>query len=257
MKKVIIASFQRSGTHFLINNMSTNFMDIEDGWVDVLHGKNNRWVEDVNRRNFRDKIWEQLCIYHQAPMRKCMKTHLQMYFLERRLDAILEKYDILYVVRDPRDVMVACFNYYNHTNFEAFIKEPVFSNFLRAELWDVRTETQPFSYSHVKPRNIVDKWNKHILSWMHYMDKGVLFVKFSDLKNRLQETLKWIESRTSQRLKTDIKDVLLTDKRYRPDFKLDGARRGEVGIWRDHFSGDDLQFLNQTLSEQTKQFLDG
>ena len=149
MKKLIIASFQRSGTHFLINNMSTNFMDIEDGWIDVLHGKNNRWVAGVNRINFRDKIWEQLCAYHQSPMRKCMKTHFQMYFFERMLDSILEKYDVLYIVRDPRDVMVACFNYYNQTNFESFIKESVFATFLRAELWDVRTETQPFSYSHV------------------------------------------------------------------------------------------------------------
>lgn len=256
MKKVIVASFQRSGTHFLINNLSTNFVNLEDGWVDIVHGKVNRWVKDVNKINFREKIWEQLCVYYQAPARKCLKTHFQMYFFERHLDAILEKYDILYIVRDPRDTMVACFNYYNQTNFESFIKEPVFSKFLKTDLWDIRTETQPFSYSYVKPKNILDKWNKHVLSWLHYKDKGVIFVKFSDLKNHLEKTLKYIESRTGQRLKSIITSVPLDDERYRPDFKVEGIRRGEVGIWREYFSEEDLQFVDHILSEQTKQFFD-
>lgn len=256
MKKVIIASFQRSGTHFLINNLATNFMGVEDGWVDILNDELKRSLGEGDRMDFREKIWEQLRDYHPVPMRRCMKTHFQMYFLEPRWDAILEKYDVLYVVRDPRDTMVACFNYCNHTNFEAYIKEPVFSKFLRADLGAVKTETGPFSYSHVKPRNIVDKWNNHVLGWLPCQDKGVVFVRFSDLKYRLRETLKSIESKTSQRLKPVIQEVLLNDRRVRPDFKLKGLRRGEAGIWREYFSADDLQLVDQTLSEQTKQFLD-
>ena len=231
-------------------------MDIDDGWVDIIHGKSNRWVEDITRRNYKQKIWEQLCVYQQTSVQKCVKTHHQMYFFERWLDLILEKYDILYVVRDPRDTMVACFHYYNNTNYELFIKEPVFSKFLRSDLWDIKTETQPFSYSYVKPKNIVDKWNKHVLSWLHYKDRGVSFVRFSDLKNRLMETLKYIESQTSQRLKPAITPIQLDDKKYRPDFKLDGIKRGEVGIWKEYFTEKDARFLDQTLSAQTKQFLD-
>ena len=110
--------------------MSTNFVHVEDGWADIVHGRKNPWVGDVARADLEDKIREQLLeAYHQSPTRKCLKTHFQMYFLERHLDAIMEKYDILYVVRDPRDTMVACFHYYNRTNFEAFLKEPIFSAF--------------------------------------------------------------------------------------------------------------------------------
>jgi Sulfotransferase domain len=258
MKKIIVASFPRSGTHFLINNMSTNFAGIDDGWVDVVHGnKNNRWVQDITRKNLRKKIREQLMdVYYQDPLSSCIKTHYQMYFFERHMDEILENYDILYIVRDPRDTMVACFNYYNRTNFEHFLKEPVFSKFLRAPLWEVGTEVRPFSYSYVKPRDVVDKWDKHVLSWMHYKGQGVVFVRFADLKNRLEQTLKYIESQTSQRLKPEIKAVLLEDKRYRPDFMEASIKRGEVGIWREYFSKDDLEFLERGLSEQTKQFFD-
>jgi len=256
VKKIIVASFQRSGTHFLINNLATNFLGIENGWVDILNKAIQRSLGESERVDFKEKIWEQLRAYHRSPMRRCLKTHFQMYFFEPRLDAILEKYDVLYVVRDPRDTLVACYQYYNHTCFEPFLKEPVFSKFLRADLWRVKTETDPFSYSYVKPRNIVDKWNKHVLSWMHYQDKGVVFVRFSDLKSRLEPTLQGIEAKTTLRLKPAIQEVPLNDKRVRPDFKLDGYPRGEVGGWRDYFSADDLRFVDQTLSAQTKQFLD-
>jgi hypothetical protein len=257
LKKVIVASFQRSGTHFLINNMSTNFEDIEDGWVDIVHGRSNRVVRGVEPSNLKDKIREHLLeVYHPSPVRKCMKTHFQMYFLERHLDSILEKYDILYIVRDPRDTMVACFNYYNRTNFEVFLKEPVFAQFLRAPLWEVPAEVRPFSYSFIKPRDVIDKWDKHVISWMHYRGRGVVFVRFSDLKRRWQKTLSQIEAQTSQRLKGEIKEVRLDDSRYRPDYKEPGIPRGEVGIWKKYFTEEDLSFLERRLSDQTKQFLD-
>ena len=257
VKKIIIASFQRSGTHFLINNLATNFTEVEDGWVDLLNRELRQSLCEADRLDFRNQLSDQLRAYHQTPMRRCVKTHFQMYFLERRLDDILEKYDVLYVVRDPRDTMVACFNYYNQTNFEPFHKRTgFFQVFASTDLRAVKTETNPFSYSHVKPRNIVDKWNNHVFGWLPYRDKGVVFVKFSDLKFRLRETLDSIASKTSQRLKPAIQHVLVEDTRVRPDFKLAGLRRGEPGIWREYFSADDLQFVEQALCEQTKQFYD-
>jgi hypothetical protein len=256
VKKIIVASFQRSGTHFLINSLATNCLEVEDGWVDLIHSRANRWVCDVHQGNLTDKIYEQLCVYRRNPMRRCIKTHYQMYFIEPCLDAILENYDILYIVRDPRDTMVACFYYYNNTNYESFIKQTNFSLFLRTQLWNVRTETQPYSYSYVKPTNIVDKWSKHVLSWMRYRDQGVVFVKYSHLNGRFEETLRYIESQTSQQLRSVISPVTLADPRYRPDFDLPGSKRGQVGIWKEYFSIDDLRFLHQTLSIETKEFLD-
>lgn len=256
MKKVIIASFQRSGTHFLINNMATNFLGIENGWVDIFDSNVKRSVGESSPVDINEKIWEQLRAYSPTPMRRCVKTHFQMYFFEPRLEAILEKYDVLYVVRDPRDTLVACYHYYNLTRYEPFIQEPNFSKFLRASLSGVKTETDRFSYSYVKPQNIVDKWNQHVLSWLPGRAKGVRFVKFSDLKYRLPSTLQNIAAKTSQQLKPAIQEIPISDQRVRPDFKLAGYQRGAVGNWREYFSEDDLQFVNQTLAEPTKQFFE-
>src|SRR5262249_46754093 len=108
----------------------------------------------------------------------------------------------------------------------------------------------------VKPRNIIDKWNKHVLSWLHYKDKGVTFVRFSDLKNSLETALKAIEANTSQKLKSMIVPVLLTYARQRPDFHITGIKRGQSGVWRDYFTPEDEEFLDRTLSDATKQFKD-
>jgi hypothetical protein len=236
--------------------MATNFTGIEDGWLDIMNSEIRRGLDDTQRTDFREKIWEQLRDYHANPLRRCVKTHYQMYFLERHWEAIREKYDVLYMVRDPRDTMVACYRYYNLTRYEPFIRETVFAKFIRADLREVKTETDPFSYSHIKPRNIVDKWNQHVLSWLPYRDKGVHFVRFSDLKLRGRATLQAIEDKTNQRLKPALQEVFVNDKRSRPDFKLDRFQRGEMGSWRKYFKPDDLQFLNENMSEETKQFFD-
>jgi Sulfotransferase domain len=249
-KKIIVVSFQRSGTHFLINSLATNFAEIEDGWIDVVHGRENKWVKGVTPQNLKDKIREQILeSYYADKSRKCLKTHYQAYFLERYLDQIVEKYDIFYMIRDPRDVMVACYNYYNNTDFERFIKEPDFSKFLRRPLWDVQTETQAFSYSFVKPRNIIDKWTKHVSSWLPYKDKGVTFIRFRDLKLHPERTFHYIASRSGQKLNEEIVQVTVDDKRYRPDFNKAGINRGSIGIWSDYFNRDDINFLEDTIPE--------
>jgi len=253
MKKIIVASFQRSGTHFLINNLSTNFIGIQDGWVDIIHEKENQWVKEVNPNNLKEKILEQLLTcYYPHPTNKCLKTHYQSFVFERYIDRILEKYDIFYIIRDPRDVMVACYNYYNNTNYERFIKEPIFSNFLRRELWNIPTETQPFSYSYVKPRNIIDKWHKHVLSWLPYKDKGVNFVHFFDLKVHPEKALRYIASKSQQQLKEVIQHITVDDKRYRPDFTKAGLERGGLHIWPKYFSEDDLCFLESIISNDVR-----
>ncbi len=255
MKKVLVASFQRSGTHFLINTLASNFAGIADGWIDVVHAEDNKWVKGLTADNLCEKIREQLIdIYPEHELQQCVKTHFQAYFFERFWDELCERYHIIYIVRDPRDTIAACYNYYNKTNYEVFVREADFSKFLRAELWDVRTETQPYSYSYVKPRDIIDKWQKHLISWLPYRDRGVTFVHFSDLKNDLEGVIKKIESQTSLRRKSaDLTEVTIEDSRYRPDFKDSDLSRGLIGAWCDYFKLEDLDFVECRLLQEVKQ----
>jgi len=237
--------------------MATNFVGIQEGWVDILNRPLRESLQGAASLDLPQAIRDQLWDYYSGPLRRCVKTHYQGYFFDRWAEAILEKYDLLYVVRDPRDTIVACYHYYNNTRYEPFVREPVFAKFLRADLANVKTETDPFSYSLIKPRNIADKWSQHVLSWLRHRDKGVHFVKFSDLEFRWQATLRSIEAATSQKLKPALQPVLVSDPRIRPDFKKVGLRRGETGGWREYFSEDDLLFLDRNLSDATKQFFEG
>jgi len=248
MKKILVASFPRSGTHFLINTLSSNCQGVHNGWIDVINSERSKWVSNITEDNFRAKIREQLVdVYYPSRINKPLKTHHQMYVFEEYLSELLDFYDIFYMVRDPRDTLVACFHFYNRTDFEPFIKDPRIASFIRHPLWGVRSEVRPFSFSYVKPANIVDKWQKHVLSWLLYKDRGVHFVHYSDLQCRLKETLKGIASASSQLLLDIITPIGLEDQRFRPDFVDPTFKRGRVGIWRDYLSAADVQFISDAL----------
>ncbi len=250
-KKILVVSFQRSGTHFLINTISDNIEGVDRGWVDVINTTGNKWVNSVTPDNLPSKIREQLIEkYYPHEMSRCVKTHYQGSVFEKNIDEILKYYDIFYIIRDPRDNMVSCYNFYNKTNFEDFIKEPDFSKFIRKDISSARTETQPFSYSIKKANNIVKKWYQHVNSWIKLKEKGVHFIKYEDLKYDFEKTMKQIEEVSSQKLKKTLVQVPLSDERYRPDYKSPLVKRGEVGTWKDYFNFSDLQWLKNNLNKK-------
>jgi len=247
-KKILIASFQRSGTHFLINTLSDNLVDIDEGWIDVINTTKNKWVNKVTPKNLPTKIREQLIDqYYPNRINKCVKTHYQGSVLAKHIDELLQYYDIFYIIRDPKDNMVSCYNFYNKTKYEDFIKEPNFSKFLRKDISDARTETQPFSYSIIKSENVIQKWSQHVDSWLKLKKKGVHFIRYEDLKNDLEDTMHFIEENSSQELKKKLKPVPLSDKRYRPDYKDKKIARGTDGAWKKYFNFSDMQWLKKNL----------
>jgi hypothetical protein len=91
----MIVSFQRSGTHFLINTLATNFKEIQRGWVDVVHTPKNKWVSNVCAANLRNKIYEQVIgTYAGHDLRRCLKTHFQAYVFDAFIQELIAKYDI-------------------------------------------------------------------------------------------------------------------------------------------------------------------
>jgi hypothetical protein len=140
-----------------------------------------------------------------------------------------------------------------NTNYENFIKENDFRQFIRKDVRAAESETSEYSFSIIKAKNIIDKWCKHVESWMRYKDRGVTFVSFGDLKYDLGSTLRMIEARSSQRLKRWIQAVTVEDQRYRPDFRVPGLKRGEVGIWKEYFQPEDVSFLESIVPAGIRQ----
>jgi hypothetical protein len=91
-----------------------------------------------------------------------------------------------------------------------------------------------------------------VISWLPYKDNGVTFVRFSDLKLDHPATLRRIEKSTSQTLKSTITQVQIEDKRYRPDYKSDCTKRGQIGLWKEYFSSEDLHLLDSVIFDDVK-----
>jgi hypothetical protein len=105
---------------------------------------------------------------NQLPSPRIFKTHLRY----RRLPK--GSYKRIYIARNGKDVLVSCFHFFrNHSTFKGTFEE-FFINFLMG--------TVPSG-----------SWFRHVAEWSaHAADPHVLFVRYEDLVNHFELTLRRI-----------------------------------------------------------------
>jgi hypothetical protein len=100
---VIVASHERSGTHFLINTLALNFgfaakhidSDITSGADFYIRSHFQTYLE---------------CLRH-AGSGRIIKEHHHLAFFEGMLDRLRENFVVFYVYRNPADVMCSLWRY--------------------------------------------------------------------------------------------------------------------------------------------------
>lgn len=148
----------------------------------------------------------------------------------------------IFVVRDPRDVMVSFFH------FEMAMKKPrfegTFSEFLR------------------HPRFGLEAWFKHFESWHQHCD---VMIHYENLrKDDVQEFSKMLSTLglalpstlvMAAIEKSRFENIQQMEKKYgspKPDvFNADAtfARKGKSGSWKDYFCDDDLALYERMKSK--------
>ena len=173
---------------------------------------------------------------------KIIKTHMD--YCEECINSI-------YVIRDPRDVMVSKYLFfkYKYRNNESKGKNHVFSEFAKEN---------------------IKLWCKHVKSWK---DKCDIIIKYEDLHN---DTFKEVE-KILNFLTVDIENTLIREaiikssfdnmRRYEllyrkknkkgvVDSRYFYVRKGAVGDWKEYFGYCDIEFLkNQIEKHKLKDFL--
>ena len=184
MKKVLVVSHERSGTHFLINTLGINF-ELDSRWIDI-HCKDYIDPEDSYKANYKKEIEEFFNAQYGVPTNRIYKAHHQFGYYENIFDEILEHFDIFYIYRDGRDTLSSCYTYFNEAPVTAFPKCDTIDEFL--------FETPPYlypydgAYSYIKSENMVERWVNHIETWKPVFDK-INVVSYSNLKNDFDVTV--------------------------------------------------------------------
>ncbi len=167
---VFLASYARSGTTWLqmiVYQLTT------DGSMDFTHITQPIPYFERALSMGRD--------LNQLPSRRIFKTHLRY----RRLPK--GPFKRIYIARNGKDVLVSCFHFFSsHSTFKGTFQE-FFSKFMAG----------------VSPSG---SWFRHVGEWSaHAADSNILFIRYEDLANHFEYTVKRIAA---------FLDVPLSEEKY-------------------------------------------
>lgn len=224
-KPIIVITHERSGTHLLINcinyNANGNFLTI--GYTD------NK--EDFNLKSYKYIAYKDVMSNAYIP-NSVNKSHHQVEFMEEYLDFLFNKYKVVYVKRDIKDVL---------TSYYKFIPKPDETSFPSFEEWifskpdDIgRKFLQPYSpdpHIIVEPENYIHRWLLHTSGWLKHKDK-MLVVNYEDILTNYSVQKQIIEDYIGKKISDKIPDV--RDKSL-PNF---GPVKGKIGGHKEVMSKD-------------------
>ena len=274
MKGILVVSHPRSGTHFTIDSIRGNFVDIEfqvhprgaglsPESLILSHG-------EVLRQQFLDQVTqtgETIGIFKSHMLPEDFEAAIQDRILPTSVREILrtiyEEFRILYVRRDGRDVMISHYHYINRGGGILFLGErnrhlsTSLSEFIRTpndSILPVRT-FENFD------RNRASYWAHHVESWM--CQDRISQVSYEALSGKWEPTMQSVarDLKLEERLKDQLERPVLPQggiggrlvkklKRLSSerDEKISTAKlpyKGKVGEWTREFSESDVAFVQR------------
>lgn len=193
--KAIVASFPRSGTHFLMNTLEKNFGYQAVPFIDL--GCIEEQYFGTNIAHYLEVI----SIESKDPL--IVKTHLEVdYFLQKATNQLTEEqkrvidlvkvwYDIFYIYRNIGDTMES---YAKHLTATSTQKNPR-SNPVAdsgAELAAMEPWGSPLFHQMRQYPTFKDKYEAHVRGWL---EQDVIAVKYEDLNNDFDNTVRALAKR--------------------------------------------------------------
>ena len=202
-----IASYPKSG-NTLVRALIASLFFTDDGVFNFKLLKNIPVVESTHNLEFVKKIntqdynslhkLETLSKYWQKMQTKenlkfdgdfmFVKTHHALVkILNNSFTTKENTLGIIYVVRDPRDVVLSMCNHFNYT-----IEKSIDRLFKKD--FGIRWNDKANLYENKKPpMTLISSWENHFMSWNKYVfDCPRLIIKFEDLVYKKKETIKKI-----------------------------------------------------------------
>lgn len=175
---------------------------------------------------------------------RVIKTHLPFEMLPPKL---LDTCKVLYVCRNPKD---CCVSFYHHTNL--FTDHYNFQG-------DFNMYAESFQDGLVE---FGSYWHNLKVAWKLRNHPNMKFLWFEDMKKDLIPVIRDVASFLGRHL-TEMQIIKLDDHLYIDNFrKITAAgadpkpaqffRKGKVGDWKNHFTGDSLDKWNKWIEDNLK-----
>ena len=204
MKKIIwICSYPKSGNTFLRAMLSAFFYS-EDGIFKQDYLKNiAEFPRDFFKlkpsNNFLNEIEEYETIQKKISNTNkkiiFLKTHLANITVNKTIPTINKDYSMcaIYIVRDPRNVILSLKNHYNIENKECL-------NFLMNNKNFIRIQNKELSKGYTP----ILGWSTNYLSWKKQRNVNTIFIKFEDLVFDQENTFIYILNKLKKFINLEI-----------------------------------------------------
>ena len=231
-----VISHERSGTHFTINSILRNCV-VRSGAYNIgeWFGPYDNPADQRVHIDAFNAQWATKETCASIIKSHCDRDLFEAYYMEAK---------VIYVLRDPRDVMTSWFYYLNNPKY--YLKNSQVEDHRCASFADfIRRPASPFlrhCYS-LKGNfeNVVERWTHHVKGWIEA--PNTLVVRYEDLKTDSGKALAPAADFLGLNLRRKIKSVGLDDGRSIL------PRKGEIGDWKALFRPEDERFLVETIEK--------
>jgi|GEM_PF-1886190 len=228
-KKVLVAGYPRSGNSWF-NYMLANLLGAK--WIDIHKPEVRNSDPEIRRRTG----WGDKPLSHNSPYAYVIKSH-------QRRDRVkdIEQYDkIIYLVRDPRDVLVSYFYFRN-------LHEPKLQNQEIIDIYNKQLVTEKFSEL---LSEVTQEWKKHYLTWANH-EKYILKYEdlLSDTKGELEKVCNYLGYKPPADILTDVVNFyefekMSSGRKHGEEDNDKFVRKGIVGDYKNYLSGIQLDEFN-------------
>jgi hypothetical protein len=178
-RPVMVAGHERSGNHFLMNTLASNF---------GLNARRFISNDIATGADFylRDNFWSYLQGLRKTAQGRIIKEHHHLEFFDGLTGFLRENFIVFYVVRNPADTMCSFWRYVRMAARREGPVTPTAGRFLRtppsAGMLRYQMEQQP---------TILARWRAHVDSWTvaGAAEAGATVIRYEDLNGDFAATV--------------------------------------------------------------------
>ena len=180
MPRIVVASHERSGTHFMMNSMASCFGYVAAPWIDYDYSYINlNYYQSGMFRRF-------LTAFDGVHLANTIKTHHAVDFLRDDLGGLGDRTIILYIVRHVVDVM---------RSFRRYLAACPWNEGPKVDTLDTFLGTPPsgymLRYQVYQEDSMVSRWTHHVEGWLAAAEAhdAIVVVRYEDLDTRFADTV--------------------------------------------------------------------
>lgn len=233
-KKAIVFSFERSGTHFLMNTLEKNFGYSSYPWINLDYETGMNFY-DIKAL---DHFFKQ---FDGIQVKNIFKSHHAFDFIEDLFPYLLQEFHVFYVYRNPLDALLSYWNYSKNVSWNEAPKANNILEFIKSA-----PEGAMLRYQVKQSSTLLERWENHVSNWLDAINKfGGIPILYDKLNTDFENSILDLSCKLNIKIKNPVRPKRDTSV-VQPNTKNK--------IIDSNIKNESLAYINQNAGEALKKF---